>query len=312
MKYPHSFPLWRTNGEFLPDGAPSRLVLSSVGTKWNDVVVEQHHFPSSELADVMHKQHVIAINVGHCITWEFKKEGRLQRAFKARGALSFSPSQQPFSAWLKVEKGVFANVLFLTLDTVFVSRVAEEMAVDADRIELIEQRRGTDPTLHHIAMALRAGVQSGAALDRIYGEGLATALAVHLLREYGAAVRGPKRQYGGLPRAKLVRAVEYIQDQLDTDLTVSGIAQAVGISPYYFTRLFKESTGQSPHQYVIEARVRKAKELLISGKFTICETAFRVGFVDQSHLTRHFKRVFGLPPKRLLESQRARDCALRL
>jgi AraC family transcriptional regulator len=193
-----------------------------------------------------------------------------------------------------------------------VSRVAEEMEVDADRIELIEQRRGTDPTLHHIAMALRAGVQSGAALDRIYGEGLATALAVHLLREYGAAALGPKRQYGGLPRAKLMRAVEYIQDQLDTDLTVSGIAQAVGISPYYFTRLFKESTGRSPHQYVIEARVRKAKELLISGKFTIGEAAFRVGFVDQSHLTRHFKRVFGLPPKRLLESQRARDCALRL
>jgi AraC family transcriptional regulator len=186
-----------------------------------------------------------------------------------------------------------------------VSRVAEGLEFDADRIELIEQQRGTDPTLHHIAMALRAGVQSGDALDRMYGEGLSTALAVHLLREYGAAVRGPKRQYGGLTREKLVRAIEYIQDQLDTDLTVSGIAQAVGMSPYYFTRLFKESTGQSPHQYVVEARVRKAKELLTTGKFTISEAAYHVGFVDQSHLTCHFKRVFGLPPKRLLESQKA-------
>jgi AraC family transcriptional regulator len=150
-------------------------------------------------------------------------------------------------------------------------------------------------------MALRAGVQTGAALDRMYGEALSTALAVHLLREYGAAVLGPKRQYGGLPREKLVRAVEYIQDQLDTDLTVSGIAQAIGMSPDHFTRLFKESTGQSPHQYVVEARVRKAKELLTTGKFTISEAAFQVGFADQSHLTRHFKRVFGLPPKRLLE-----------
>ena len=160
-------------------------------------------------------------------------------------------------------------------------------------------------------MALRAGIQSGNALDRMYGEALSTALAVHLLREYSAPVLGPKRQYGGLPREKLVRAVEYIQDQLDTDLTVSGIAQAVGMSPYYFTRLFKESTGQSPHQYVVEARVRKAKELLTTGKFTISEAAHHVGFVDQSHLTRHFKRVFGLPPKRLLESQKARDCARR-
>ena len=311
MKYPHSIPLWRTNGEILSGDAPSRVVLSSVGTKWNDVVVEQHHIPSSEMADLMYKQHVIAINVGNPITCEYKKEGQFRRFFKGRGALSFHPSQRPFSAGLKVTRGVLANVLFLALDSVFVSRIAEGLELDSEGIELIEQRRSADPTLHHIAMAFRAGVQSGAALDRMYGEGLSTALAAHLLREYGAAVLEPKRQHGGLPRAKLVRAVEYIQDQLSADLTVSGIAQAVGMSPDYFTRLFKESNGQSPHQYVIEARVRKAKELLTTGKFTISEAAYHVGFVDQSHLTRHFKRVFGLPPKRLLESQKARDRALK-
>jgi AraC family transcriptional regulator len=312
MKYPHYIPLWRTNGERLPGNALSRVVHSSVGTKWNDVVVEQHHVRSSEVADVMFKRHVIAINIGHSTTGERKKEGRFQCDYRSRGAISFLPSDQPFSGWMKVEGGVFANVLVLALDPAFMSRVAEGLELDSDRIELIEQRRCTDPTVHHIAMALRAGVQSGAAFDRMYGEGLSTALAAHLLREYGAAVLEPKRQYGGLTRAKLERAVEYIQDQLDTDLTVSGIAQTVGMSPYYFTRLFKESTGQSPHQYLVEARVKKAKELLTTGKFTIGEVAHRVGFVDQSHLTRHFKRVFGLPPKRLLESQKARDCALRL
>ncbi len=183
------------------------------------------------------------------------------------------PEPSAFLRLAESRESVFANVLFLTLDPVFISRVAEGLELDADRIELIEQERSADPTLHHIAMALRAGVQSGAALDRMYGEGLSTALAAHLLREYGAAVLGPKRQYGRLTRAKLVRAVEYVQDQLNADLTVSGIAQAVGMSPYYFARLFRESTGQSPHQYVVEARVRKAKELLTTGKFTISEAA---------------------------------------
>jgi AraC family transcriptional regulator len=134
----------------------------------------------------------------------------------------------------------------------------------------------------------------------MYGDALSTALAVHLLREYGAAVPESKKPYPRLPREKLGRAVEYIQDQLGTDLTVSGIAQAVYMSPYHFSKLFKESTGQSPYQYVVEARVRKAKELLTTGKFTISEVAHHVGFADQCHLTRHFKRVFGLPPKRLL------------
>src|SRR5258708_38231331 len=300
MKYPHSIPLWHTNGELFAGGTRSPVVLSSVGTKWNDLVLEQRHFPRSELADVMYKPHVIVSNISHSITGEYKKEGRFQRFFKERGAISLFTSHQPFCQRIKVERGAFANVLFLALNPVFISRVAEGLELDADRIELIEKRGSTDPTLHHIAMALRAGVQAGAALDRMYGEALSTALAVHLLREYGAAGLGPKRQYGGLPREKLVRAVEYIQDQLDTGLTVSGIAQAVGLSPNHFTRLFKESTGQSPHQYVVEARVRKAKELLTTGKFTITEAAYHVGFVDQSHLTRHFKRIFGLPPKRLL------------
>jgi AraC family transcriptional regulator len=304
MKYPHTIPLWRTNEELLPADIPSRVVLSSVSTRWNDVLLEQHRLPSSELADLTYKRHVVVINLGHSSTWEFKKEGRFRRFFKARGAISFFPSHQPFSGRLKVERGVFANVLFLALDPVFVRRVAEGLELDSDRIELIEKRRSTDPTLHHIAMALRAGVQSGGALQRMYWEALSTALAVHLLREYGAAVPGPKKQHGGLPREKLVRAVEYIQDHLDTDLTVSRIAQAVYISPYHFTKLFKQSTGQSPHQYVVEARVRKAKELLTKGKFTISEAAYHVGFVDQSHLTRHFKRVFGLPPKRLLSRSR--------
>jgi AraC family transcriptional regulator len=305
MKYPHSIPLWRASGELLAGNAPYRIVLSSVGTKWTDVVVEQRHVPSSERPDVMYKRHVIAINIGHSITWECKKEGRFQRVFMPRGAISFFPSHQPFSGRLKVDRGVFANLLFLALNPVFVSSVAAGLEFDADRIELIEQRRGTDSTLHHIAMALLAGVQTGVALDRMYGEALSTALAVHLLREYGAAVLRPKRQYGGLTRQKLVRAVEYIQAQLDAELTVSGIAQAVGMSRNHFSKLFKESTGQTPYQYVIDTRVKKAKELLTTGKFTISEAAHHLGFVDQSHLTRHFKRVFGLPPKRLLSRRRS-------
>jgi hypothetical protein len=114
---------------------------------------------------------------------EFKKEGLFQRFFKARGAISFFPSHQPFPCWLKVERGVFGNVVFLALHPAFMSRVAEGLELDADRIELVEQRRSTDSTLRYIAMAFRAAVQSSAAIDRMYGEALSTALAVHLLRE---------------------------------------------------------------------------------------------------------------------------------
>src|ERR1700741_944341 len=80
MKYPHTFPLWRTNEELLPADIPSRVVLSSVSTRWNDVLLEQHRLPSSELADLTYKRHVVVINLGHSSTWEFKKEGQFRRS----------------------------------------------------------------------------------------------------------------------------------------------------------------------------------------------------------------------------------------
>jgi AraC family transcriptional regulator len=148
---------------------------------------------------------------------------------------------------------------------------------------------------------LRAGVQGAGAGDRIYGESLSTALTVCMLREYGGIAVDLQHAHRGLSREKLLRAIEYFQDQLHTGLTVSEIARSVNMSPYHFMRLFKNSTGQSPYRYVIEARTRKAKELLASGKLSIAQVAYDVGFADQSHLTRHLKQLLGVTPKMLLQ-----------
>src|SRR5260370_32633386 len=230
MKDPQSISFWRTNGDLLPANPLSRVVLWSAGTKWTDVAVEKHEFLSIELADIMFKRHVIAINIGHSFTNEFKKEGRFQCGLRPRGAICLFPSDQPFFQRQKVERGVFGNALLLALDPVFVSRIAEGLELNSDRIELIEQRRDTDPTLQHIAMALRAAVRTGDALDHMYGEGLSTALAAHLLREYGVAARMSKREYGRVTRKKMSRTVEYFYNKPDAYFTVSGIIQAVVMS----------------------------------------------------------------------------------
>src|SRR5260221_732754 len=135
MTYPHSIPLWHTDGDLWPGGPPSRVVLSSVGTKWNDIVLEQHHFPTSELPNVMFKRHVIAINISHAVTGEYKKEGRFQRFFKPKGSISLFPSHQPFFQRLKVERGVFASVLFLALDPDLLRRLAVGLGLDFARFE---------------------------------------------------------------------------------------------------------------------------------------------------------------------------------
>jgi AraC family transcriptional regulator len=78
-------------------------------------------------------------------------------------------------------------------------------------------------------------------------------------------------------------------------------ASEVGMSRYYFARLFKQSTGLSVHQYLIQCRIERAKQLLKQKKIAIANIATQVGFVDQSHFTRYFKRIVGVTPKGFLE-----------
>ena len=76
------------------------------------------------------------------------------------------------------------------------------------------------------------------------------------------------------------------------------LATSVQMSPHYFSRLFKETTGVTPHQYVVRCRIDRAKVLLKQRKLSIAEIAKEVGFVDQSHLHRYFKRLVGVTPKK--------------
>src|SRR5262249_36988597 len=213
-----------TNGAVLLDNPFASVVLPSAATNWHNVVIEEHHFRTRELADLMFIQHVVAVNVGPPITCEFKKDGRLRRISLPKDAITLSPSQQPFLRRSIVEENATADVLFVALDPLFLSQTAASLEVYPDRIDLIEQQRQTDATLSHIALALRAGLGAGRPSERMYGESLATALAVHLLHDYAGTAIEKHKAPGELSGEQLMRAVDYIEAQLHEDLSVAAIA----------------------------------------------------------------------------------------
>ena len=102
---------------------------------------------------------------------------------------------------------------------------------------------------------------------------------------------------GQLPRYKLQQVIDYIDAYLDRDLSLQELSNVVQMSPHYFSQLFKRSTGVTPHQYVIRCRIEQAKKLMRQKKLSFAEIALQVGFVDQSHLHRQFKRLVGVTPK---------------
>ncbi len=104
----------------------------------------------------------------------------------------------------------------------------------------------------------------------------------------------PRR--AGVP-ASLRRAIDLADACYAEPLTLGELAQCAGMSNFHFARVFTRATGMSPHRYVIARRVAEASRLLRSGA-SLATVAAKVGFADQAHLTRHFKRTIGVTPAR--------------
>ncbi len=92
-------------------------------------------------------------------------------------------------------------------------------------------------------------------------------------------------------------AREYMEDCYAKDITLEQLAVLCGLSPYYFIRVFEKHTGITPHAYLTQARVNRAKEKLVS-PLRLADIAAECGFFDQSHLTRLFRKQFGITPGR--------------
>ena len=95
-------------------------------------------------------------------------------------------------------------------------------------------------------------------------------------------------------------SMEYIHDNLHHDITLEELSAQTHLSKYHFLRVFKKNIGLTPHQYIIIERIQKAKELVLKGK-SLGEVGFDVGFSDQSHFIRNFRKIYGYSPKLLLQ-----------
>lgn len=138
----------------------------------------------------------------------------------------------------------------------------------------------------------------------MYAETTTAILAVHLQQQYGQRTLEFKAYTDGLPQSVLHQVTDYIHAHLDQALGLADLATIANLSPHYFTRLFKQSTGFTPHQFVIRCRVERAKTLLLHSKSTIVEVAQQVGFANQAHLNVQIKRLLGVTPKMILKQRK--------
>ena len=132
----------------------------------------------------------------------------------------------------------------------------------------------------------------------IYGESLANALAVYLVKRYAVRRVAPAVFKGGLPGYRLKCVLDYIAASLEENISLSQLAAIAGMSPHYFSELFKQSTGRSPRSYVLQQRIERAKQQLRDPKRSIIDAGLDAGFQNLSHFARMFRKLEGTTPSK--------------
>jgi AraC-like DNA-binding protein len=173
---------------------------------------------------------------------------------------------------------------------------AASSTLQVERITIAPSHPTDDPLHHHIALLLQEAIEGkSVAGSRPPGQ-WADALVTPFLRRDGVTQQSPDTVISSLSPYKLRRTLAYIKDHLEQDLSLVTLAAVGETSPAHFSRLFKQTTGLPPHQYVLRCRMKRAQQLLVETDLPLSEIALQVGCTDQSHFTALFRTHFGLPP----------------
>ena len=207
------------------------------------------------------------------------------------GDIAFRPRDRKL--WTDLSGGRFIQIL-QSRET-YENLVPE--LVRGGSVYLDPQDAFSDPLISQIAMALADEIDGGF-VDGILADALNTALAVQVTRRFvdqSALLLEPSN---GLSHERVKRVQDYIETHLDDRLTLSDLAGVACLSPYHFSRSFKQAVGVGPQRYVMKRRLERAKTLMRRSSQPLAVIAQEVGFTDQSHLTMIFRREIGMTPGR--------------
>ena len=274
--------------------------ISSAAFNWQDLVMEHHFLPASESPEMETEQLTLTIKIGNSFVTDWRLNGKLKRCHMQRGDIAILPKGIVNSAvWYDR-----SEVLLLSVDSNLVDKVAEE-TLNTNSIQIIPQRQVSDPQIVNIALALKAELKSGCLAGSVYRDYLTNALIVYLITKYSNCDRVlNKNSEIDIAQTKIDRVEDYINDNLAENLNLSKIAEIANISTYHFARLFKQKTGYSPHQYIIQHRIEKAKNLLSTTNLSIVEIAHSIGCSSQSNFTSLFRKKVGTTPQKYRQSKK--------
>jgi len=164
-------------------------------------------------------------------------------------------------------------------------------------VELGHWCKIVDVRLAALVRAVNAERIAGFPSGRLFLDSIEQAIAAALVDAYASKSRSARPLRGGLGPARLRTITELVHAKMEGELTLIEMAQSVELSPAHFSRMFRQSTGETPHQFVLRNRIERAKEMLRAPEARILDVAVACGFKTQQHFARVFRHVCGTSPR---------------
>ena len=270
---------------------PKRPLFSSQKLDWAGTYLEYHRQSTWETPYFSSTYHSIIVSNSHQIpVGRWSGNRKLYKQFNKGDITIFPANTQNKHSWNQEWE-----FFLLCLDPEIMTQVAYE-SIGTESIEILPCFATPDPLIYQFCQVLISELRSGELCCRRYVEHLIAALSIHLIRQYSVKNQS-LRDASGLPKSKLQQAISYINEHLTENLSLKDISSVVGMSPFYFTNLFKQSTGMTAYQYVIYHRIERAKQLLRKQELSIAEVSEQVGFESQSHFSNVFRKHTNKTPK---------------
>jgi AraC family transcriptional regulator len=270
---------------------PTRILRSSMSLPWRGLLLERHSTSPGERVSASIDRHVISLFTDSSSRFEHRTvSGHFLAHLNRRGTIMITPSGPAPDIRLHTP----SEFIHCALDEEFTHSVVEELDCKPPRPMF---RPGIqDQSIKRIIGMLMEELEAERPFGRLYVDSLAHALATrYLLLDCASAVRPEPRVMGLMPRI-LSRVREKIEANLDTDLSLESLAEESGYSRAHFLRMFRAATGLTPHQYVLDLRLKRAQDCLRQKGSSIIDVAVACGFSSQSHMTSVFRQRLEMTP----------------
>jgi AraC family transcriptional regulator len=271
----------------------ARPALSSAHARWSGIALEKYSTPAISIPRHEHPELFLHMVVSGTAKYEVNTSGRSFRYASRPGTILLLPrGTEDEQHWAGP-----IDHLGVAVHPRFIAKSLEETAHETE-VEMTEHWNLVDGHISALLNEMADDLDDQSPAGSIYGDTLATALSVYLLKRYAVRRRAPVAYRGGLPGYRLKRVLDYIASNLDKNIRLSELAAIAGMSPHYFAELFKQSTGRSPHNYILSQRIECTKQGLRNPRRSILNVALDAGFENPSHFSRVFRKVEGTSPTR--------------